>query len=1329
MRLDYIPRLLHLEAAVISEEDLLAQHQVIIVLAEPGAGKTELLQSLAERLGVQSCRASLFRHRRIQTPAAAVVVDAVDEVARIDIAAIDLIIEKARETQATTVVFSSRSSEWDRARTKLVKDCFGQNPAVVRLQPFSTEEQRLLFESYCPGEEFSRFESEAARFELTPLLGNPQFLRLFADAYVQGGRRFTSKHRIFIDAIEKLASELNTSPWQRDRPSTRVIVSAASDIFAKLLLSGGSGISIANEGDVDYPYLQSLSEPAPALSFVPNTRLFKPAMEPDRHEPVHRIVAEYCAAQHLAARVGDPAAQLSVRRLLSVLAPNSVVRDELRGVLGWMAALGNLPVQEICVRTDPYAVLSNGDPSQLAASSKRLLLAELKKLSEIDPYFRRSDAWRRFSVAGFFDHAMVSELEEVLTGRDVNPELRNLILELLHGSDVASLLTAQLEALVLDSSIDFYTRLRAQQVLSDLGTATPSATINSLLAKGDAGSLRIVLEIAGELGSGAIGMEALRDLLECVGKSENRGRVPRSRDRDANLNLSYLTKQVITSLDARSVIWLLNELTRNLHCSCGKSQPYECECLRGPSKIVGWLLDSYFEIEAGPHDPARIWAWTRHLIFSGQNVPRESAAVRALMEDDKLRHAIHRLAFSECADLDQVWETRIRLMSGFGHAGLGIKLMDFLALSEHALSTDNAALWQGFYLAHNFYAHQRGPDAHRAILKRQARSNPLLLAVWSKLERRNRENLRKERRLRLRRQNRWQLREEAQKKDRRQFYRDNKVLIEAGQHFGALRELAAYYLLKPDDRDEIPDDPQMAERALLNCFPLLDAYVPTLSARSGNDRPDIVLVLHAACMVIYRGQGNLDGVDRKILRAVKTDIGGYSGVSNEEAAAFEAEIDKLILQSVADAEAFAREFIEPSLTAQTDLGTNVGWLRYKTAFKPLQRTLALQWLERYPNMPRQARDSLFDMSAEHGDRNELIRLIVARCNGVLQAAPNGQPDDREFWLLRALFFINDPPSGVWEFLESSGDTIFGIESRAGRLSSGETAGWPKLSAEKVYKILNIYVEVWPKVFLPSSWGTGSPRPETAYRFLRDVIFAINGDEPARAVAVLDRILSNTRLTDFHTDARSLKAAALRKLALRDFNPPSPEAVANMLDKNRIATVEDLRAFLLEELEAYQVWLRNAETNPLDVFYQSGVRLNENDSRNRIVEHLHGRLVSRNLSVTIEHHMAHANRCDITAAAMVEAQRRLLVIEVKGQWHAELFTAASAQLHERYSVHPDAALQGIYLVLWFGPDETIAGRREPSISIPETLRDQIRHRMPVELRDFVDVVVLDLSWPP
>ncbi|PCO34626.1 hypothetical protein CQA09_29310, partial [Klebsiella pneumoniae] len=50
----------------------------------------------------------------------------------------------------------------------------------------------------------------------------------------------------------------------------------------------------------------------------------------------------------------------------------------------------------------------NGDPSQLERSSKRQLLHRLKKIEAEDPYFRRSDFWRRFSAAGFFAYAVLA---------------------------------------------------------------------------------------------------------------------------------------------------------------------------------------------------------------------------------------------------------------------------------------------------------------------------------------------------------------------------------------------------------------------------------------------------------------------------------------------------------------------------------------------------------------------------------------------------------------------------------------------------------------------------------------------------------------------------------------------------------------------------------------------------------------------------------------------------------------------------------------------------------------------------------------------------------
>ena len=77
---------------------------------------------------------------------------------------------------------------------------------------------------------------------------------------------------------------------------------------------------------------------------------------------------------------------------------------------------------------------------------------------------------------------------------------------------------------------------------------------------------------------------------------------------------------------------------------------------------------------------------------------------------------------------------------------------------------------------------------------------------------------------------------------------------------------------------------------------------------------------------------------------------------------------------------------------------------------------------------------------------------------------------------------------------------------------------------------------------------------------------------------------------------------------------------------------------------------------------------------------------------------------------------------------ELFTAAKAQLHEKYAIHPDAAEQGIYLVYWFGGAETIGGRRDGTITNAQDLAVRVAESIPEDLRKRLDVFVLDLSMP-
>lgn len=1320
----YIPRRLLHEERPINQAELSRLGKVVLVLGEPGAGKSDLLADLGRTLGVQPRSASRFRYQNAVS-GTALIIDALDEVVRLDPDAIDPIIVKASEASAPLVIFSSRSSEWDPARTRLVQECFGEKPTLVRLLPFDEAEQKSLFEAALPDEDFASFVAEADRFELRPLLGNPQFLYLFAEAYVQGGRRFASKRQIFVDAVTRLATEREDSPKQKGRAPINSIVEVAEEVFAKILLSGTSGVSLTDDpADQDFPYLNALTNrDRSLLKNTLDTRLFKLASEPGLHEPVHRIVAEYGAAQYLVRRIDDPGDLLALRRVLAVVAPNGAVRDELRGLLGWMAALGSQEMQTRCIETDPYAVLANGDPSQMVRQSKELLLRKLRDLSEVDPFFRRSDSWRRFSVAGFFDNSMVDLVRKELVGDEVVAELRDLLLELLQSSDAVSNLIPELRSLLLDSNCPRSTRVRVQRLLLELPKHDHRADFLALVKLGDRTSLRIAAETAPLYGSETLERADMLSLLRTSGQIS--GKVGR-RD-DQHVEHRYYVRVFIDGLELDHTIWLLDELTRDLSCSCGAKSDHRCTCLQSISRVIGQLLDRYFTLAAGPHDPARIWAWTKSLHFDGQATADSSVSVRTLKQDDLLRQAIHRVAFEGQASADDVWKMRMRFSMSHGHSGLFFKYSDYLAMVDHAFEANHVALWNGFYSRHNRYATEKGRDELRARMRSQARVQCDLLRIWCKNESKVRAVERKERATWGRSHRKYERREAEQKEETRDYFRENRDRIAAGSDWPALRWISNQYLIKPENLSEVFDDVAEAESLLRKSFEFLRPHVPSL-AYLVDHSPYALRMLHAACLAHFRETGNLDVIDLDVLQAVRTDTGGYEGYREGEAEKFTAAIDRRIFPTTDEVEVFARTFIEPQLSRALDAATDAGKLRYDKAFEPVRDKLAFGWLERFPNMPWHTRETLFDICAKHTDRSALNALIEKHCADFVRsgAVSDEECKNRDFWFLRGLFFIDNPQEEIWDRFRSSRDSILMIEARAGRFGRGDSESWPNLSAEKIFRILDIYVGAWPKVVLPGTYGTGDPPEETVYRFLADVVWRIDQDVPDSSVPVFDRLLADARFADFHDAAKSQRASALRKRALKGFSPPAAAEIVDMLDRNRLVTVEDLRALIVEELERLETWVRNNETNPLTTYYANEKHVTENTARDRIVDRLQGRMSALNLSVVIERYMANENRCDITVSAMLGGRQRLLVIEVKGQWHKELYSAASAQLHERYSSHLDAAQQGVYLVLWFGTDVHIAGKREANITNPGALREAIIKQLPRELHHLIDVVIIDLS---
>uniref|UniRef100_UPI003CFCDB4E NACHT domain-containing protein n=1 Tax=Serratia surfactantfaciens TaxID=2741499 RepID=UPI003CFCDB4E len=296
-----------------TETELLAESTHIVVLAEPGGGKTELMKSIAQKLNTSVLNASVFAYVGTDKENSSLIIDAVDEVARIDQSGIHKLLALARTSKPNRVIMSSRSSEWGLAFTSIFEKFLGVSPMIVRLREFDLDEQHSIFKHHAPAEDFFAFQTEVTRFSLDMLLPNPQFLKMFTDAYLESDRRFADKRSIFALAVERLAKEVNPGiPKASVSLSVAQKIAFSAEVYAKLLLSGAEGIStIDTTANRMYPMLPALFNGSTACYDILSTQLFKPGDNEDQHRPVHKIVAEYCAADYLIKRIADPADDLN----------------------------------------------------------------------------------------------------------------------------------------------------------------------------------------------------------------------------------------------------------------------------------------------------------------------------------------------------------------------------------------------------------------------------------------------------------------------------------------------------------------------------------------------------------------------------------------------------------------------------------------------------------------------------------------------------------------------------------------------------------------------------------------------------------------------------------------------------------------------------------------------------------------------------------------------------------------------------------------------------------------------------------------------------------
>ncbi|WP_330210882.1 NACHT domain-containing protein [Pseudomonas sp. AM4(2022)] len=1331
----YLPRTLASDERTFTEQELMSASAYVVVLSEPGGGKSSLLKSLADQLKVECVTANLFSHMGADSKNGSLVIDAFDELAKIDQVGINRLLVYAKKSDPKHVIISSRSSEWGASSTKAFEDALGRTPLVVRLEEFNEAEQQAIFSYHVVGEDFVAFRDEVSRFDLESLLPNPQFLKLFADAYIESGRRFKDKNSIFSMAVDRLAREVNTSIASKHNSfPVAEKVALADEIFAKLLLSGSDGVTTSEASETRiFPMLNSVQSKNICNIDILSTRLFKLGDHPDLHRPVHKVVAEYCAACYLVRRIENAQDTLTLSKCVSIIAPNATVRDELRGLIGWMAALGGKDVQNTIIQLDPYAVLANGDPSQLHSSTRRALIHKLREIEIKDPYFRRGDYGRSFSIAGFFSKDVIDEIRPILSA-GTDGHLRDLILELLVSSKEASHFEADLRSILLSAEESQNSRLLASKCLLSISSFDHKKDISVLISETSHNSLRVASEIIKSLYISPYNHEVTLDFLRECAKLYPEG----YEQYNPQIESRYFVRRFVADLDFRTAERLLDDLTLGLECICDKKN-YECSCRTGISKIIGLLLDNYFSAAPSPYNPIQVWQWVRNLNYYYQKSTEQSAAVKVMRENIELRQGVLALVFAPLADREEIINTRIHNFDFHSHSGLGVFRDDTQYLADLAFENDNPVLWGTCIPLHHKHrtADELGSDPLRQRLRKQALAKPEFMRAWAifaraaskmgKLDGLPR-NLK-------RRFKRSQRRQALIHEKNILYVRENRDLIASGAHWACLARFAELTLMHPEKINEEFGDKEIVHTALKNCLSFIAPSVPglrelaELSCSSRISRN--IQILHAACALIMVAKNSLDEVDPSLLRSLRPCINiHYSTIGENTKTALKQEIDRIIFAEAGALETFLRQFVEPQLENSSCTNPDVWLLCSDDAFSELKPKLSIEWLVRFENLNLSVLESIFDVAAGYGERSLLIDIIRERTSALVDKITK-TPDDPDiickckFWFIREFYFIDCISYPQWHWLQADPNSIFNLCNRSSRFGN-RSHGWPSLTALKTKAVLDAYVERWPSVYLPDQWGSDSPNSERAYRYIQDLVWSFNSFDPDDAIVPLMELIADPRFNDLHRDLNSIYSSQFRKLSLQDYEAPSPKQVSDLLDLDSIVTVEGLRQCIIDELRDLQRAIDGGEFNSGARFFENGKHLNENSCTSIIAERLSLKLLSKGIIITPEHHLKDDKRSDFTASKVINGKRRLLVTEVKGQWHKELYTAAKCQLHERYSIHPDAEYQGVFLVLWFGADISTAGIKTSGIGSAEELKLCIQTSLPSELYGLVDIFVLDLS---
>ena len=414
--------------------------------------------------------------------------------------------------------------------------------------------------------------------------------------------------------------------------------------------------------------------------------------------------------------------------------------------------------------------------------------------------------------------------------------------------------------------------------------------------------------------------------------------------------------------------------------------------------------------------------------------------------------------------------------------------------------------------------------------------------------------------------------------------------------------------------------------------------------------------------------------------------------------------------------------MEPRIRAGHQHVPGLYRIAHDNQFRNVAGQLSLKWLEEFPTANASIQALLAKIAIDHDESCRLAPIARERISNLQALGLEAQ----RLWTSVACIVDFEQNKSIYSGYFKFDKRCVWFLAELVQADRRNNRSSFSLTIEQREFIVSMFGALWPSVSRPSS-TVGSSNPWDASDFIRSNINAIGSDARVEASESLSRIASLPTIQSYQDHAKHVRASQLRARRDAEFHVSSFTQVKETLAGKLPGNIDDLKAIILDRLELVQDYVRNGDTDSWETFWNGDKPKNENTCRNRLLDLLRPQTPIE-VNFLPEITMPEVNRADIVAVYLNYG----VPVEIKGQWHKNVWDAASVQLIEKYARDWRAEDRGIYLVIWFG---NVRGQNLPNHpdglprpSSPEELRSMLLARLNSTERTRIDIFVLDASKP-